>query len=145
MVSSVGVTLIGLFLQIKLYPKILPNKRSVAKVWPHKVHQLFEFWERLFCKSEGGNGNAEILFVEIGVAGSAQNLRGSSHYSQRVCVIDSTPVIKLYNSKLEWNYFKCSAESFRNNRYERPQGWYCYNWLFMVFMTNILYIFEYLH
>ena len=74
---------------------------------------------------------------------SVQNLRGSSHYSQRVCVIDRTPVIKLYNSKLEWNYFKCSAESFRNNRYEWPQGWYCYNWLFMVFMTNIL-EFEYI-
>ena len=69
---------------------------------------------------------------------SVQNLRGSSHYCQRVWVIDRTPVIKLYNSKLEWNYFKCSAESFRNNRYEWPQGWYCYNWLFMVFMTNIL-------
>jgi hypothetical protein len=51
---------------------------------------------------------------------NVQNLRGSSHYSQRVCVIDRTPVIKLYNSKLEWNYFKCSAESFRNNRYEWP-------------------------
>ena len=74
---------------------------------------------------------------------SAQNLRGSSHYSQRVCVIDSTPVIKLYNSKLEWNYFKCSAESLRNNRYEWPKGWYCYNCLVMVSLTNIL-EFEYI-